>query len=128
MGWLRPAFISINAAVYAVQGALWVLAGVYDHSDRQRASTRLASTIFQAIVQAAAATSFVVYGSLLFSMLYRFPICALKCSVYKLNPFREPYATVAFIVVGSIIPAIFVLIMLRKLPPKKATSGYQPIS
>ena len=155
--WLRPAFIGINAAVYAVQGALWVLAGVFDHSDHQRASTRLASTIFQAIVQAGAAASFVVYGTLLFSMLYRFPIeskgrqkklqevgtvsvvcaltfaiksaiCALKYSVYKLNPFREPYATVAFIVIGSMIPAIFVLVMLRKLPPKKATSGYQPIS
>jgi len=154
--WLKPAFVICNAVIYAVQILLWVLQSVLDKTHRQHQITSIASTAFEASVQFAAAMSFIVYGSLLFSMLYRFPIeskgrqkklrevgsVAVVCSitfglrtaaqvvyylVLDLDPFKQPWAILGYITGCSLLPALFVLVMLRKLPPKKSSAGYQPI-
>ena len=79
-GSLRPAFVGLNAAVYAIQGGLWwyessANAGGGGGADTPAArASRALSAGFLAAVSLAAAAGFVVYGGRLFLMLRRFPI------------------------------------------------------
>ena len=154
--WLKPAFVLVNLVIYAVQLTIWLLMAIFDKTEKEKEITGFVSTVFQSCVQFGAALSFIMYGTLLFTMLYRFPIeskgrqkklqevgsVAVVCSltfvarvvaaivyyvVYGLDPFKQPYETQGFVLLCSVVPAIFVLIMLRKLPPKKSSQGYQPI-
>lgn len=70
---LRPAFVGVNVAVYAVQVGLWVACSVLT-VPQQKYIAREASGVFLAMVSAAAAAGFLLYGGRLFLMLRRFPI------------------------------------------------------
>lgn len=67
---LRPAFAVVNVVVYGVQLALWGYASTAAAPE----IPRQLSGCFLALVSAAAAAGFLVYGGRLFLMLRRFPI------------------------------------------------------
>lgn len=70
---LRPSFAAVNVAVYGVQLALWAYCSGATAPESQQLGRQL-SGCFLALVSAAAAAGFLVYGGRLFLMLRRFPI------------------------------------------------------
>lgn len=70
---LRPTFVVINLVVYCVQLGLWVFCTAETIPERQQLAREL-SGCFLALVSAAAAGGFLLYGGRLFLMLRRFPI------------------------------------------------------
>jgi hypothetical protein len=72
-GSLRPAFVVMNLAVYAIQAALWVFCSVETGGEGTQLGREL-SGCFLAFVSAAAAFAFLLYGGRLWLMLRRFPI------------------------------------------------------
>lgn len=70
---LRPGFVGINIAVYSMQVVLWVACSVATVPEHQQLA-REVSGCFLALVSAAAAGGFLLYGGRLFLMLRRFPI------------------------------------------------------
>eukprot|EP00963_Diacronema_lutheri_P008091 scaffold694_cov338-Pavlova_lutheri.AAC.33 len=157
-GRLRPAFVLINAVVYAIQSALWVYMGLspgpgYDVAD-------LISHIFLAVVSVVAASGFAIYGGRLFVMLKRFPIesrgrrkklrevglvtaicttafairavlvayCAIQSKKASLDLLSHPVLDAIYYILVEILPSTLVLFILRKLPPRRAASGYQAIN
>ena len=70
---LRPSFAAVNGAVYSVQLALWAYASTATGTESQQLGRQL-SGCFLALVSAAAAAGFLIYGGRLFLMLRRFPI------------------------------------------------------
>lgn len=72
-GSLRPAFVVMNLAVYAIQAGLWVFCSVSSGESQTQLGKELAGC-FLAFVSAAAAFAFLLYGGRLWLMLRRFPI------------------------------------------------------
>lgn len=156
-GSLRPAFVVMNTAVYAIQASLWVYCSLSPGGESQLGKEL--SGCFLAFVSAAAAAAFLLYGGRLWLMLRRFPIesrgrrkklrevglvtsiCA-TCFVFRsaivawsafdiedadLDMMGHPLLNLIYYSGAEIIPSSLVLYILRKLPPKRQQQGYQQI-
>ncbi|KAJ6809717.1 tobamovirus multiplication protein 3-like [Iris pallida] len=150
---LRPSFYTINAVVYAIQIALWLLLWW-----KSTAVVLILSKIFFAGVSLFAALGFLVYGGRLFLMLKRFPVeskgrrkklqevgyvtticftCFLvRCIMMFFNAFDlaanldvldHPILNFLYYMLVEILPSSLVLFILRKLPPKRGITQYHPI-
>ncbi|KAJ6805151.1 tobamovirus multiplication protein 3-like [Iris pallida] len=150
---LRPSFYMINAVVYAIQIALWLLLWW-----KPTAVVLILSKIFFAGVSLFAALGFLVYGGRLFLMLKRFPVeskgrrkklqevgyvtticftCFLvRCIMMFFNAFDiaanldvldHPILNFLYYMLVEILPSSLVLFILRKLPPKRGITQYHPI-
>ncbi|GFP97023.1 tobamovirus multiplication protein 1 [Phtheirospermum japonicum] len=150
---LRIFYISINSAIYFVQGCVWVYLWIDDSS-----TVEFIGKIFIAVVSFIAALGFLLYGGRLFFMLRRFPIeskgrrkklhevgsvtaicftCFLiRCFVVVLSAFDldasldvldHPVLNLIYYTLVEILPSVLVLCILRKLPPKRISAQYHPI-
>jgi len=150
-GALRPAFLGVNVAVYAIQTGVWVYMGTAGHGNVYPE----VSLLFLAIVNVAAAAGFLIYGGRLFVMLRRFPIeskgrrkklrevgavtfvcsaCFVTRAVFlayggfvknfrnKLDESSYPLLAIIFYSLVELLPAALVLWILRKLPPRRAAT------
>lgn len=150
---LRPSFFTVNAVVYAVQIAMWLILWWKDHQ-----VVVILSKMFFAGVSLFAALGFLLYGGRLFLMLQRFPVeskgrrkklqevgyvtticfsCFLvRCIMMCFNAFDEaanldvldhPVLNFTYYLLVEILPSSLVLFILRKLPPKRGITQYHPI-
>ncbi|PON39560.1 Tobamovirus multiplication protein [Parasponia andersonii] len=150
---LRPSFLTINAVVYVIQIALWLISWW-----KPVRIVIILSKIFFAGVSLFAALGFLLYGGRLFLMLQRFPVeskgrrkklqevgyvtticfsCFLiRCIMVCLNVFDKaadldvldhPILNLIYYVLVEILPSSLVLFILRKLPPKRGITQYHAI-
>ncbi|KAL4638169.1 hypothetical protein ACB092_03G130300 [Castanea dentata] len=150
---LRPSFITINAVVYAVQIAMWLIMWW-----KPLPIVVILSKMFFAGVSLFAALGFLLYGGRLFLMLQRFPVeskgrrkklqevgyvtticftCFLaRCIMMCFNAFDKaadldvldhPILNFIYYLLVEILPSSLVLFILRKLPPKRGITQYHPI-
>ncbi|XP_010680150.2 tobamovirus multiplication protein 3 [Beta vulgaris subsp. vulgaris] len=150
---LRPSFYTINAIVYAIQFALWLILWW-----KPIPVLVILSKMFFAGVSLFAALGFLLYGGRLFLMLQRFPveskgrrkklqevgyvttICFLcflvRCVMMCFNAFDKaadldvldhPILNFMYYLLVEILPSSLVLFILRKLPPKRGITQYHPI-
>ena len=150
---LRPSFYSINAVVYVIQLALWLLLWW-----KPIRVLLILSKVFFAGVSLFAALGFLLYGGRLFLMLQRFPVeskgrrkklqevgyvtticfsCFLvRCVMMCFDAFDEdadldvlyhPILNFIYYLLVGILPSSLVLFILRKLPPKRGITQYHPI-
>ncbi|KAG8385722.1 hypothetical protein BUALT_Bualt03G0074800 [Buddleja alternifolia] len=150
---LRIIYISVNAAMYFIQGCIWVYLWMDDNG-----FVEFIGKIFIAVVSFIAALGFLLYGGRLFFMLRRFPIeskgrrkklhevgsvtaicciCFLiRCLVVVLSAFDldasldvldHPVLNLIYYTMVEILPSALVLYILRKLPPKRISAQYHPI-
>ncbi|XP_065870544.1 protein TOM THREE HOMOLOG 1-like [Euphorbia lathyris] len=150
---LRPSFFTINAVVYAVQIAMWLVLWWKNHH-----LVVVISKMFFAGVSLFAALGFLLYGGRLFLMLQRFPVeskgrrkklqevgyvtticfsCFLvRCIMMCFNAFDKaadldvldhPVLNFIYYLLVEILPSSLVLFILRKLPPKRGITQYHPI-
>jgi hypothetical protein len=150
---LRPSFLSINAVIYVIQIALWLVSWW-----KPIRLVVILSKIFFAGVSLFAALGFLLYGGRLFLMLQRFPVeskgrrkklqevgyvtticfsCFLiRCIMVCFNVFDKaadldvldhPILNLIYYVLVEILPSSLVLFILRKLPPKRGITQYHPI-
>ncbi|XP_062172825.1 tobamovirus multiplication protein 3 [Alnus glutinosa] len=150
---LRPSFFTINAVVYAVQIALWLILWW-----KPIRIAVILSKMFFAGVSLFAALGFLLYGGRLFLMLQRFPVeskgrrkklqevgyvtticfsCFLvRCIMMCFNAFDKaadldvldhPVLNFIYYLSVEILPSSLVLFILRKLPPKRGITQYHPI-
>ncbi|XP_077231432.1 tobamovirus multiplication protein 3-like [Tasmannia lanceolata] len=150
---LKPSFYMINAVVYDIQIALWLL--MWWKPIRMML---ILSKVFFAVVSLIAALGFLVCGGRLFLMLQRFPveskgrrkklqevgyvttICFLcflvRCIMMCFNAFdkaadldvlNHPILNFLYYLLVEIVPSALVLFILRKLPPKRGITQYHPI-
>ncbi|MED6122859.1 Tobamovirus multiplication protein 3 [Stylosanthes scabra] len=150
---LRPSFYSINAVVYVIQLALWLLLWW-----KPIKVLLILSKVFFAGVSLFAALGFLLYGGRLFLMLQRFPVeskgrrkklqevgyvtticfsCFLvRCVMMCFDAFDEdadldvlyhPILNFIYYLLVEILPSSLVLFILRKLPPKRGITQYHPI-
>ncbi|KAJ0974313.1 hypothetical protein J5N97_016278 [Dioscorea zingiberensis] len=150
---LRPSFYTINAVVYAIQVALWLLLWW-----KPVPPVIILSKIFVAGVSLFAALGFLLYGGRLFLMLQRFPVeskgrrkklqevgyvtticfscflvrCVMMCfnafdKAADLDVLDHPILNFFYYLLVEILPSSLVLFILRKLPPKRGITQYHPI-
>ncbi|PON60911.1 Tobamovirus multiplication protein [Trema orientale] len=150
---LRPSFLTINAVVYVIQIALWLISWW-----KPVRIVIILSKIFFAGVSLFAALGFLLYGGRLFLMLQRFPVeskgrrkklqevgyvtticfsCFLiRCIMVCFNVFDKaadldvldhPILNLIYYVLVEILPSSLVLFILRKLPPKRGITQYHAI-
>ncbi|KAJ0974280.1 hypothetical protein J5N97_016245 [Dioscorea zingiberensis] len=147
------AFYTINAVVYAIQVALWLLLWW-----KPVPPVIILSKIFVAGVSLFAALGFLLYGGRLFLMLQRFPVeskgrrkklqevgyvtticfscflvrCVMMCfnafdKAADLDVLDHPILNFFYYLLVEILPSSLVLFILRKLPPKRGITQYHPI-
>ncbi|KAE9601008.1 hypothetical protein Lalb_Chr13g0293171 [Lupinus albus] len=150
---LRPCFYTINAVVYIVQIALWLILWWKPVS-----VLVVMSKMFFAGVSLFAALGFLLYGGRLFLMLQRFPVeskgrrkklqevgyvtticfscflvrCVMMCfnafdKAADLDVLDHPILNFIYYLLVEILPSSLVLFILRKLPPKRGITQYHPI-
>ncbi|KAJ8759644.1 hypothetical protein K2173_009291 [Erythroxylum novogranatense] len=150
---LRPSFFTINAVVYVIQIAMWLV--LWWKNIRV---VVIISKMFFAGVSLVAALGFLLYGGRLFLMLQRFPveskgrrkklqevgyvttICSLcfliRCIMMCFDAFDQaadldvldhPVLNFIYYLLVEILPSSLVLFILRKLPPKRGITQYHPI-
>ncbi|XP_058090428.1 tobamovirus multiplication protein 3-like isoform X2 [Magnolia sinica] len=150
---LRPSFYTINAVVYAVQIALWLILWW-----KPIHLVLILSKMFFAGVSLFAAFGFLLYGGRLFLMLQRFPVeskgrrkklqevgyvtticffcflvrCVMMCfnafdKTADLDVLNHPVLNFLYYLLVEIVPSALVLFILRKLPPKRGITQYHPI-
>jgi len=150
---LRPSFYTINAVVYVVQIALWLILWWKPVS-----VLVILSKMFFAGVSLFAALGFLLYGGRLFLMLQRFPVeskgrrkklqevgyvtticfscflirCVMMCfdafdKAADLDVLDHPILNFIYYLLVEILPSSLVLFILRKLPPKRGITQYHPI-
>lgn len=150
---LRQSFYTVNAVVYAIQIALWMVLWW-----KPIPIVLILSKIFFAGVSLFAALGFLLYGGRLFLMLQRFPVeskgrrkklqevgyvtticfscflvrCIMMCfnaldKAADLDVLDHPVLNFIYYVMVEILPSILVLFILRKLPPKRGITQYHPI-
>ncbi|KAM1002338.1 hypothetical protein ACFX2I_002795 [Malus domestica] len=147
---LRPAYYVINGFVYFTQVCIWILLWL----SRSPVAVEVAR-IFFSVISFCTALGFLIYGGRLFIMLRHFPIesrgrqkkleevgwvtgicctCFLiRCIVLAVSAFDKD-ADVDVIghpilnLSAEIVPSALVLFILRKLPPRRVSDQYQPIS
>ncbi|KAM1064803.1 hypothetical protein ACFX15_019880 [Malus domestica] len=150
---LRPSFLTVNAVVYVIQIAMWLILWW-----KPIPVLLTLSKMFFAGVSLFAALGFLLYGGRLFLMLQRFPVeskgrrkklqevgyvtticftCFLvRCIMMCFNAFDEaadldvlnhPVLNFIYYLLVEILPSSLVLFILRKLPPKRGITQYHPI-
>ncbi|CAL5213908.1 unnamed protein product [Lathyrus oleraceus] len=150
---LRPSFYTINAVVYVIQIALWLILWWKPIS-----MLVILSKIFFAGVSLFAALGFLLYGGRLFLMLQRFPVeskgrrkklqevgyvtticfscflirCVMMCfnaldKAANIDVLDHPILNLIYFLLVEILPSSLVLFILRKLPPKRGITQYHPI-
>nr|AAM61605.1 unknown [Arabidopsis thaliana] len=150
---LRPSFFTINAVVYVVQIALWLV--LWWKPVRVMV---ILSKMFFAGVSLFAALGFLLYGRRLFLMLQRFPVeskgrrkklqevgyvtticftcflirCIMMCFAAfdegaNLDVLDHPILNFIYYLLVEILPSSLVLFILRKLPPKRGITQYHQI-
>ncbi|KAG4110043.1 hypothetical protein ERO13_D13G024900v2 [Gossypium hirsutum] len=150
---LRPSFFTINAVVYTIQIAMWLILWW-----KYIPVLVILSKMFFAGVSLFAALGFLLYGGRLFLMLQRFPVeskgrrkklqevgyvtticftCFLvRCIMMCFNAFdkgadldvlNHPILNLIYYLLVEILPSSLVLFILRKLPPKRGITQYHPI-
>ncbi|CAD5317916.1 hypothetical protein AtNW77_Chr2g0222131 [Arabidopsis thaliana] len=150
---LRPSFFTINAVVYVVQIALWLV--LWWKPVRVMV---ILSKMFFAGVSLFAALGFLLYGGRLFLMLQRFPVeskgrrkklqevgyvtticftcflirCIMMCFAAfdegaNLDVLDHPILNFIYYLLVEILPSSLVLFILRKLPPKRGITQYHQI-
>ncbi|KAM2007826.1 hypothetical protein FF1_002778 [Malus domestica] len=147
---LRPAYYVINGFVYFTQVCIWIFLWL----SRSPVAVEVAR-IFFSVISFCTALGFLIYGGRLFIMLRHFPIesrgrqkkleevgwvtgicciCFLiRCIVLAVSAFDKD-ADVDVIghpilnLSAEIVPSALVLFILRKLPPRRVSDQYQPIS
>ncbi|KAM1233024.1 hypothetical protein EV1_002699 [Malus domestica] len=147
---LRPAYYVINGFVYFTQVCIWILLWL----SRSPVAVEVARLFFS-VISFCTALGFLIYGGRLFIMLRHFPIesrgrqkkleevgwvtgicctCFLiRCIVLAVSAFDKD-ADVDVIghpilnLSAEIVPSALVLFILRKLPPRRVSDQYQPIS
>ncbi|KAK4261647.1 hypothetical protein QN277_004612 [Acacia crassicarpa] len=150
---LRPSFYVINAVVYAIQIALWLILWW-----KPIKVLVVLSKMFFAGVSLFAALGFLLYGGRLFLMLQRFPVeskgrrkklqevgyvtticftcflvrCIMMCfnafdKAANLDVLDHPILNFTYYLLVEIVPSSLVLFILRKLPPKRGITQYHPI-
>ncbi|KAE8663892.1 Protein TOM THREE [Hibiscus syriacus] len=149
----RPSFFTINAVVYTIQIAMWLILWW-----KYIPVLVVLSKVFFAGVSLFAALGFLLYGGRLFLMLQRFPVeskgrrkklqevgyatticfsCFLiRCIMMCFNAFDKaadldvldhPVLNLIYYLLVEILPSSLVLFILRKLPPKRGITQYHPI-
>ncbi|CAH8383382.1 unnamed protein product [Eruca vesicaria subsp. sativa] len=150
---LRPGFFTINAVVYVVQIALWLV--LWWKPVRIMV---ILSKMFFAGTSLFAALGFLLYGGRLFIMLQSFPaesngrrkklqevgyvtiICSMcfliRCIMMCFAAFNKgadldvldhPILNFIYYLLVEILPSSLVLFILRKLPPKRGITQYHQI-
>ncbi|VVA99625.1 unnamed protein product [Arabis nemorensis] len=150
---LRPSFFTINAVVYVVQIALWLVLWW-----KPVQVMVIVSKMFFAGVSLFAALGFLLYGGRLFLMLQRFPVeskgrrkklqevgyvtticftcflvrCIMMCfdafdDAADLDVLDHPILNFIYYLLVEILPSTLVLFILRKLPPKRGITQYHQI-
>ncbi|XP_057961195.1 protein TOM THREE HOMOLOG 1 [Malania oleifera] len=150
---LRPSFFTINAVVYAIQIAMWLVLWW-----KPIPMVVILSKLFFAGVSLFAALGFLLYGGRLFLMLQRFPVeskgrrkklqevgyvtticftcflvrCIMMCfdafdEAADLDVLDHPILNSIYYLLVEILPSSLVLFILRKLPPKRGITQYHPI-
>ncbi|KAM1520492.1 hypothetical protein PS1_010946 [Malus domestica] len=150
---LRPSFLTINAVVYVIQIAMWLILGW-----KPIPVLFILSKMFFAGVSLFAALGFLLYGGRLFLMLQRFPVeskgrrkklqevgyvtticftcflvrCVMMCfnafdKAANLDVLNHPVLNFIYYLLVEILPSSLVLFILRKLPPKRGITQYHPI-
>ncbi|XP_040940408.1 tobamovirus multiplication protein 3 isoform X1 [Gossypium hirsutum] len=153
---LRPSFFTINAVVYTIQIAMWLILWW-----KYIPVLVILSKMFFAGVSLFAALGFLLYGGShcrLFLMLQRFPVeskgrrkklqevgyvtticftcflvrCIMMCfnafdKGADLNVLNHPILNLIYYLLVEILPSSLVLFILRKLPPKRGITQYHPI-
>lgn len=150
---LRPSFFTINAVVYTIQIALWLILWW-----KPVHVLLVLSKMFFAGVSLFAALGFLLYGGRLFLMLQRFPVeskgrrkklqevgyvtticftcflvrCVMMCfnafdKAADLDVLDHPVLNFMYYLLVEILPSSLVLFILRKLPPKRGITQYHPI-
>ncbi|KAE8734583.1 Tobamovirus multiplication protein 3 [Hibiscus syriacus] len=150
---LRPIFLALNAVVYTIQIAMWlVLCWKYIPI------LVIISKMFFAGVSLFAALGFLLFGGRLFLMLQRFPVesqgrrnklqevgyvtiicvscflvrCIMMCfsafdKAADLDVLSHPVLNFIYYLLVEILPSTLVLFILRKLPPRRGITQYHPI-
>ncbi|XP_074576384.1 tobamovirus multiplication protein 3-like [Curcuma longa] len=147
---LRLTFYTINAALYTIQIAFWLIFWW-----KPIRPVIILSKLFLAGVSLFAALGFLLYGGRLFLMLQHFPlesrgrrkklqevgyvatICFLcflaRCIMMCLNAYDKdvdldvldhPILNLTYYLLVEIVPSSLVLFILRKLPPKRAAQHH----
>ncbi|CAA7032521.1 unnamed protein product [Microthlaspi erraticum] len=150
---LRPSFFTINAVVYVIQIALWLVMWW-----KPVQVMVIISKMFFAAVSLFAALGFLLYGGRLFLMLQRFPVeskgrrkklqevgyvtsicftcflirCIMMCfdafdDAADLDVLDHPILNFIYYLLVEILPSTLVLFILRKLPPKRGITQYHQI-
>ncbi|BBG94658.1 tobamovirus multiplication protein 3 [Prunus dulcis] len=153
---LRPSFFTINAVVYVIQIAMWLILWW-----KPIPVLLILSKMFFAGVSLFAAVGFLLYGGrldILFLMLQRFPVeskgrrkklqevgyvtticftcflvrCIMMCfnafdKAADLDVLNHPILNFIYYLLVEILPSSLVLFILRKLPPKRGITQYHPI-
>ncbi|XP_068331352.1 tobamovirus multiplication protein 3-like [Pyrus communis] len=150
---LRPSFLTINAVVYVIQIAMWLILWW-----KPIPVLFILSKMFFAGVSLFAALGFLLYGGRLFLMLQRFPVeskgrrkklqevgyvtticftcflvrCVMMCfnafdKAANLDVLNHPVLNFIYYLLVEILPSSLVLFILRKLPPKRGITQYHPI-
>ncbi|KAK8316223.1 hypothetical protein V6Z12_A13G029100 [Gossypium hirsutum] len=148
---LRPSFFTINAVVYTIQIAMWLILWW-----KYIPVLVILSKMFFAGVSLFAALGFLLYGGRLFLMLQRFPVeskgrrkklqevgyvtticftcflvrCIMMCfnafdKGADLNVLNHPILNLIYYLLVEILPSSLVLFILRKLPPKRESRKQQ---
>ncbi|GMJ08159.1 tobamovirus multiplication protein 3 [Hibiscus trionum] len=150
---LRPIFFAINAVVYTIQIAMWLVLWW-----KYIPVLVVVSKMFFAGVSLFAALGFLLYGGRLFLMLQRFPVesqgrrnklqevgyvtiicvscflvrCIMMCfsafdKAADLDVLNHPVLNFIYYLLVEILPSTLVLFILRKLPPSRGITQYHPI-
>ncbi|KAK8547122.1 hypothetical protein V6N13_099864 [Hibiscus sabdariffa] len=150
---LRPTFFTINAVVYTIQIAMWLVLW-----RKYIPVLVILSKMFFAGVSLFAALGFLLYGGRLFLMLQRFPVeskgrrkklqevgyvtticfscflvrCIMMCfcafdKAADLDVLNHPILNLIYYLLVEILPSSLVLFILRKLPPKRGVTQYHLI-
>jgi len=146
---LRPIFMTINVLVYLFLGAFWLLLYFLSSSLTQLLDILL--NVYMAIIYLGAALGFIVYGGRLYLMLKQFPIesrgrqsklkevgwvtviCTTVFSLRALLLLVITFVTqielndifiAVYYALVEVIPALLVLYVLRKLPPRRTDARF----
>ena len=122
-----------------------------DHNDHARSVLKIAMACVMCAVWLSAAAGFVFYGGRLFVMLRRFPLeskgrrkklqevgmvagvsttsFVVRAGLFATLAFVKTslYTQFVYFLVVEIIPVAIILLVLRKLPPKRTADGYHAI-
>ncbi|KAJ8624975.1 hypothetical protein MRB53_033505 [Persea americana] len=151
---LRPTYLIINGVVYLIQVGIWIYVGV----SRNPIAFEVAKLFFAAISFFAAVGFLIYGGRLFFMLRrfpieskgrqkklnevgFVTGICCtcflIRCVVVAVSAFDKdadldvidhPILNFIYYMLAEILPSAMVLFILRKLPPRRVSDKYHPIS